>query len=212
MRKKTESKRQAILDMAAELFRESGFERASMSELCSRVGGSKATIYNYFASKEELLFEVVVQATEAEFQATHEALDPSQRDITQALQNFGERFLTLIYSPPVQAVRRLVVSEAGRSDLGRRCFEIGPARSMAEVAEFLQQAMHQGQLKQADPGIACLHLKGLLEAEWLYRFMFHTLEAPSPQEIVATVQRAVAVFMAAYGAQPARQSLPVPAS
>lgn len=204
MRKKTESKRQAILDMAAELFRESGFERASMSELCSRVGGSKATIYNYFASKEELLFEVVVQATEAEFQATHEALDPSQQDITQALENFGERFVTLIYSPAVQAVRRLVVSEAGRSDLGRRCYEIGPARSMAEVAEFLQQAMRQGQLKQADPSIACLHLKGLLEAEWLDHFMFHTFEAPKPQQIAATVQRAVAVFMAAYGAQPAR--------
>lgn len=204
MRKKTESKRQAILDMAAELFRESGFERASMSELCSRVGGSKATIYNYFASKEELLFEVVVQATEAEFQATHEALDPSQKDITQALQNFGERFLALIYSPAVQAVRRLVVSEAGRSDLGRRCYEIGPARSMAEVAEFLQQAMRQGQLKQADPRVACLHLKGLLEAEWLDRFMFHTFEAPKPQEIAATVQRALAVFMAAYGVQPAR--------
>lgn len=203
MRKKTESKRQAILDMAAELFRESGFERASMSELCSRVGGSKATLYNYFASKEELLFEVVVQATEAEFQATHEALDPSQQDITQALQNFGERFLTLIYSPAVRAVRRLVVSEAGRSDLGRRCYEIGPARSMAEVAEFLQQAMRQGQLKQADPRVACQHLKALLEAEWLDCFMFHTCEAPKPQEIAATVQRAIAVFMAAYGAQPA---------
>lgn len=204
MRKKTESKRQAILDMAAELFRESGFERASMSELCSRVGGSKATIYNYFASKEELLFEVVVQATEAEFQATHEALDSTQQDITQALQNFGERFLALLYSPPVQAVRRLVVSEAGRSDLGRRCYEIGPARSMAEVAEFLQQAMRQGQLKQAEARVACLHLKALLEAEWLDRFMFHTLEAPSLEEIAATVRRAVAVFMAAYGAQPAR--------
>jgi len=59
VRKKTETKRQAILDVAADLFRESGFERASMSELCLRVGGSKATLYNYFSSKEEVFAEVL---------------------------------------------------------------------------------------------------------------------------------------------------------
>lgn len=59
MRTKSDEKRQAILDVAAEVFREAGFERASMSEICTRVGGSKATLYNYFPSKEELFFEVM---------------------------------------------------------------------------------------------------------------------------------------------------------
>ena len=56
MRVKTEAKRQHIVDVAAQAFRELGFEGASMAEICARVGGSKATLYNYFASKEELLF------------------------------------------------------------------------------------------------------------------------------------------------------------
>ena len=50
MRVKTEEKRQAILEEAAKAFQELGFERTSMSEICARVGGSKATLYNYFAS------------------------------------------------------------------------------------------------------------------------------------------------------------------
>ena len=203
MRKKTESKRQAILDVAADLFRETGFERASMSELCLRVGGSKATLYNYFSSKEEVFAEVLMQATEEEFQATHEALDPTLDDITQALESFGRGLLTLLYSPQVQAARRLVVSEIVRSDLGRTCYEHGHARSAAEVAEFLQQAMDQGKLRQADPRIASLHLKGLLEAEWIDRFMFQMLETVDPEQIAASVKRAVAVFMAAYGPQSA---------
>ena len=93
----------------------------------------------------------------------------------------------------------MVVSEAGRSDLGRRCYELGPVRSEAATAAFLQHAMDAGRLSQADACIAALHLRGLLEAEWLDRFLFQTLEPISADEIDATVKRAVAVFMAAYG-------------
>jgi AcrR family transcriptional regulator len=199
MRQKSEARRQAILKAAAEVFQETGFERASMSEICLRVGGSKATLYSYFASKEEMFYEVMTLATEAEFQATHQALDPAIQDITQALEGFGRRLLTFLYSPQVRAVRRLVVAEAGRSDLGRRCYELGPLRSETEVSEFLQQAMDKGKLRQASPRVAGLHLKGLLEAEWLDRFLFQILDEAGPEEIAETVRQAVSVFMAAYG-------------
>nr|WP_319563666.1 TetR/AcrR family transcriptional regulator [uncultured Rhodoferax sp.] len=199
MRTKTEARRQAILAAAAQVFQETGFERATMSEICLRVGYSKRTLYNYFPTKEDLFFEVVFGATEASFQATHKALDPKFPDITQALESFGQGFLMLIYSPQLQAVRRMLVSEAGRSDLGRKCYELGPVRSETEIADYLQQAMNAGKLRQAPPRIAACHLLGLLEAEWLNRFLFQILGEVSAQEISETVKRSVAVFMAAYG-------------
>lgn len=199
MRAKTETRRQAILEAAAEVFKDMGFERTTMAAICERLGYSKATLYNYFGSKEELFSAVVFDATEAEFEATLEALDGSLADMTQALEKFGRGLLKLLYSPQVQAVRRMVVSEAGRSDLGRRCYELGPVRSEAATAAFLQHAMDAGRLRQADARIAALHLRGLLEAEWLDRFLFQTLEPISADEIDATVKRAVAAFMAAYG-------------
>lgn len=94
MRMKTEAKRQAILEAAALAFQELGFERTSMSEICARVGGSKATIYNYFASKEELFSEVMFLSTEAEFMVVHQALEASTDDVAESLQRFGERLLT----------------------------------------------------------------------------------------------------------------------
>lgn len=199
MRAKTETRRQAILEAAAEVFKDMGFERTTMAAICERLGYSKATLYNYFGSKEELFSAVVFDATEAEFEATLEALDGSLADMTQALEKFGRGLLKLLYSPQVQAVRRMVVSEAGRSDLGRRCYELGPVRSEAATAAFLQHAMDAGRLSQADARIAALHLRGLLEAEWLDRFLFQTLEPISADEIDVTVKRAVAAFMAAYG-------------
>ena len=202
MRAKTETRRQAILDAAAVVFQETGFERTTMAAICERLGYSKATLYNYFASKEELFSAVVFEATEAEFQATLEALDTTLADMTEALQKFGRGLLTLLFSPQVQAVRRMVVAEAGRSELGKQCYELGPVRNEAAAAAFLQHAMDAGRLRQADARIAALHLRGLLEAEWLDRFLFQTLEPISTEEINATVGRAVAAFMAAYGPVP----------
>lgn len=202
MKKKTEAKRQAIVDVAAEVFREVGFERASMSEICRRVGGSKATIYNYFPSKERLFFEVMHQANEAEFLAVHQQLDHASADIADALRHFGEGFLKLIYSPDIMAARRLVVSNFGDGELGRSCYELGPKRSKQEMSEFLRSAIEKGTLRPCDPLVASLHLRGLLDAELQDSFSFRIESDTSQESIRAIVERAVAVFMAAYGPTP----------
>lgn len=207
MKKKTEAKRQAILDVAAQTFRELGFERTSMSEICARVGGSKATLYNYFDSKEELFFAVMSAATEAEFEAVHSAFDLITVDITESLHRFGERFLTFLYSPQIQANRRLAFSESGRTKLGPIVYERGVMRSQNLIAEFLHQAMGLGKLRQADPYVATRHLCGLLESELLERFLLQALNEVSSEEINAVTTRAIAVFMAAYG--PANAEFPI---
>jgi AcrR family transcriptional regulator len=50
--------RQAILDAAAELFREQGYERFSLRQVAERIGYSPTTIYLYFTDKDDLLFTV----------------------------------------------------------------------------------------------------------------------------------------------------------
>ena len=64
-RVKSEAKRQAILDIAKATFIEQGYSNTSMSEIASRVGGSKATLYNYFSSKEDI-FAAVMEASAAD--------------------------------------------------------------------------------------------------------------------------------------------------
>lgn len=201
MRAKTETRRQAILAAAAQVFQETGFERTSMAQICQRVGYSKATLYSYFSSKEELFFEVISLAIEAEFQSTHNTLGTHSDDVTQALEIFGRRLLTFLYSPELLTVRRLVVSEAGRAGLGQKCFERGPQRSQTEIVAFLQQAMAAGTLRPANTRVAALQLKSLLEAEWIDRFLFQMPMEASEADIAESVHQAVAVFMSAYGPQ-----------
>ena len=198
MRTKTEEKRQAILDVAETTFGELGFERTSMSEICTRLGGSKATLYNYFPSKEALFLEVMFQASEADFHHTMQSLQSGHSDVAQTLRIFGRRLLTLLYSPNVIAVRRLLVAEGGRANIGQRCYEQGPRHSHACVGAFLKQAMAQGLLRSDSTALATRHLHALLEAELIARFLFQHEPLPSPEEITQCCDRAVDAFMRLY--------------
>ena len=98
MKSKTESKRQAILQAAADIFREVGFDRATMSDIRERIGGSKATLYNYFPSKEKLFFEVMHHAKEAELEAITGELNADADDLKRELVHFGQKFMAVLYS------------------------------------------------------------------------------------------------------------------
>lgn len=54
-----DDKRKAILDRSAALFAEMGVDRASMSAIASACGVSKALLYHYYSSKEDILFDVI---------------------------------------------------------------------------------------------------------------------------------------------------------
>jgi len=54
-----DEKRAALLATAARFFAETGYDRASMSELAKACGVSKALIYHYYESKDALLFDIL---------------------------------------------------------------------------------------------------------------------------------------------------------
>ncbi|MCU1480474.1 MAG: TetR/AcrR family transcriptional regulator [Subtercola sp.] len=59
-------RQQEILTAATELFTTKGYEKTTIEDIADEVGVLKGSLYYYFASKEELLFEVV--------SANHESL------------------------------------------------------------------------------------------------------------------------------------------
>jgi AcrR family transcriptional regulator len=198
MKTKTESKRQAILKAAAEVFREVGFERASIEEIRARIGGSKATLYNYFPSKEKLFFEVMYQAKELELGAISSALNPDADDLEQELLHFGQSLVPALYSPEAIAMRRLAIAESGNSNIGKVVFEGTTVPMEKLVSEFLRKAMKRGALRTADPKTAAMHLLSLFESELLQRALLGVLDSVSPGAARVAVRRAVAVFLSGY--------------
>ncbi len=54
-----DAKRQIILDRAARLFADEGFDRASVSRIAQACEISKANIYHYYSSKDDILFDIL---------------------------------------------------------------------------------------------------------------------------------------------------------
>lgn len=201
MKTKTEARRRLILDVAAEVFREFGFERASMAEICTRVGGSKATLYNYFPSKEELFLEVMLEGTREQFYFLHQPLEWQSSSVRQVLAGFGQRLLMLVFSPSIIAVRRLAIAESVRSDIGRNFFERTRRKGELLIAEQLDAAVAGGQLRPGNTRLMAMQWFSLLEAELVER-LFWT-EVPEPEEafIEGVVERAVDAFMRIWGVE-----------
>jgi AcrR family transcriptional regulator len=195
--KKSDIKRRAILDVAYGLFRAQGFDKTSIAEITALVGGSKATIYSHFPSKEELFVECMVAAIEDYMSSTLKHLDTSV-DPEVALCRFGTSVLNFICSPEQLEVRRLMIAEAARSGTGKLFFDkIAALRT--HVAAFLSACMESGKLRREDPTLAADHLGALLEAEFLEPLLLQVREdSPDEKEIAAAARRAVAPFLRAY--------------
>ncbi len=198
MKSKTEAKRTAILKAAGEVFRDVGFERASMSDIRARIGGSKATLYNYFPSKEKLFFEVMHHAKTHELEEIVATLNPEVDDLRQELLRFGQRFLSVLYSPEAIAVRHLAIAESRRSESGKLSFERAVLPLEKQVAEFFKKVMKRGQLRTADAKIAAIHFLSLLESELMQRALLGVLGSVKPDGINGAVRRAIEVFMFGY--------------
>lgn len=53
------TKRQLILDRAAQLFADEGFHRTSVSRVAQACEISKANVYHYYSGKDEILFDIL---------------------------------------------------------------------------------------------------------------------------------------------------------
>jgi AcrR family transcriptional regulator len=194
-----DARREAIIDVASDVFLEEGFTAASMSAIAARLGGSKGTLYNYFDSK-EALFKAYVERHCAWQQEEMFGLLSDDADIRAALTRVGQNFLTSVLSEFSLRNFRLIVAEAQRSpEVGRAFFEAGPLTGMARMAGFLEQAAKRGQLRLTDPLAAAHQFIGLCQNRMLKARLCNVMPEPTPQEVERDVVAAVETFMAAYG-------------
>ncbi len=200
MRVLTEAKHNEIVKIASQVFTEMGYEGASMAEIATRVGGSRGTLYRYFPSKERLFLEVVLSTGRRHLEPVFADLEQSAGDITVALQRYGEKFLSFVCEPESLAAQRMVIAEAGRSDIGKRFHQAGPKTGQDLLAKYLSAKMDEGILSRYDPDIAADHLVALLQAEIMPRCLLGLQGTVSRGQIRQTVKRAVRVFLAAYAA------------
>ena len=198
MRQKTEAKRQAILAAAGAVFREQGFETSSVADIAARVGGSKATIYSYFRSKEALLMEVILSAAETRSVTVFSEV-LALGDLAEGLRRVGEAHIGFISTVEAVALARLAITEGERSTLGREFYTRGPRVMIENLATFLGESIALGKLRAGDPQQMAESLKALYEAGIVERHLLGDLKGQDGIDVPAHAARAVDIFMAYYG-------------
>lgn len=200
---RADEKHQLILETAHRLFRNQGVEKTSMSEITAAVGGSKATIYKHFASKEQLLVECIMAVVERYLAGVHADLRARQHEPAVALQEFGERLLHFLYSEDTMADRRLVFTEGARAGIGRQLLA-RMGRLQEQLVTYMADCMGAGTLRPAAADLAARQFVALLEAEVLDRYLVGAFDTEMDQATANVLtERALRTFLRAYGPGPA---------
>jgi len=106
--------REKILNVALELFAKKGYHATSISQIAQKAKISKGLMYNYFASKEKLLDEIIQQGfnslAELELKAKRDANPEKQLEdfVDTVLDNlysnftYWQLYLVLLVHPDIQ--------------------------------------------------------------------------------------------------------------
>src|SRR5271167_4371151 len=102
---------EAIVDAAERLFLERGFGAVSMDELAAAAGVARRTLYNQFASKEEIFREMLLRVSRQLENAFSPGIE-TQGDVEDVLRTIARIILDLHKNPEYLGFLRMVVADS----------------------------------------------------------------------------------------------------
>ena len=191
------AKRQAIMTAAREEFFEQGYA-ASMDAIAHRAGVSKQTIYNAFATKEELFAEMVAEVS-AQIIAPLADHSPDSTP-AEVLTAFARQYLQVIEAPRSIAMIRTLTAQASQfPELIAAFYRTGPANNLAHLAAYLAEETARGRLAASDPVMAAEQFFGMLTGSKHLRNLLGIDPPATAEQQERRITAGVAAFLRAHG-------------
>lgn len=192
-------KEQQILKGAKSAFLDLGYEGASTDEIVRRAGVSKGTLYNYFPDKRTLFAAVVHMECEEQARRIF-TVDPYTENIEDALRRIARDYATLMISPFMQGILRVVVSEAERfPELARVFYESGPKLGHERLTHLLGTAVARDKLQIDDIALAAHQFIQLGRSEIFFKRLFCIETHFKKRDIMRIADSTVDAFLKIYG-------------
>lgn len=184
-----------IIDAATELFLRDGYAATSIDNILSLAGGSKATLYSYFPTKDDL-FRAVIDGIVGNRKAPELG---AHDNIRATLEAHAIQRLTVIFSGSHRALLRVIIGEQKNfPDLAREYHQRGPRRSRELLADYLSSLDGQEALIIDDAAEAADFFAGMLVHQWYGELLLLAAKPPTPAAIKQRAGRVVERFLAAY--------------
>lgn len=163
-------KRPRILAAAQEVFAEHGFDAAHMEEVARRAHVGKGTLYNYYASKEDLLVSAVIASMEEWRERIALAVNPSEDQPIRSVEE-GLRMLIVDVIPELlrsHSLRNQVWGVIARDcEARRRLFEANRdfyRERERELVTLIEAGVRAGQFRSdVDPAEMSLLLHAVFD-------------------------------------------------
>lgn len=140
------AKSAAILKAAEAIFSRKGFHSATVAEIARKAKVSEATIYDYFSSKEELLFTIPADTTLRHHEKNLEIL-PYIQGAASKLRFLIRRHLELYAENPAYGDLIMLVIKGNRNFLDTDAYQI--VRSAArKYIEVLEEGLKTGEFRE----------------------------------------------------------------
>lgn len=188
-----------ILEAAAELFLEKGFDATTIDDVAARAGASKPTVYRHFDDKETLYAAFIRHQCDLH-RCQIFSVDLTSDDVRANLTRVARHYIDLIFHPTSIAIFRVSIAQAQRfPDLGRAFYEAGPAAGARRMGQMLAGAVARGHLRIDDIDAAAFEFIELCKAEHFYKVQFGITPGIDEATRQAIAARTVDTFLRAYG-------------
>jgi len=187
--------RSAIIDAAERLFLERGFGAVSMDELAEAAGVARRTLYNQFASKEEIFREMLLRVSGQLERAFPPGIE-TQGDADQVLRLVARMILKLHENPSYLGFLRMVVADARQFPWIAEEFAAVMDPLTERLTRYLAHLIAIGVLECRNPLLAAHQFMGLLNEFSLWPWMVGRDRIPVPAEDI--VEETVQMFLQHY--------------
>jgi len=172
-------RRQKIIDTAVELFHRKGYRATSLDDLAQELGISKAALYNYVESKEELLFIIYTQALSSIFEETYRIAGMGLPAVEKLRMIVRNHLLNII----IKNVSLFFVFFTEENQLPEKYYRMVKEKKKEYdriVQGIIREGIAQGAIEDVDPRLLGYAIVGM--CNWLYKW-FHPKVPYSPEEI-----------------------------
>lgn len=172
-----------IMDAAAELFLRDGYLPTSIETVLASSGGSKATLYSYFSTKDDLFRAVIEEAVMRDVPVRLDA----RREPKSVLTQFLVQRYEIMSSPRHRALTRLMIAERDRFPaLARKFDETTERATRSSLLTFFRDLERLGTLPPHRADDAARFFTGLVTQDWLLRsLLIADAELPAAESMRA---------------------------
>jgi AcrR family transcriptional regulator len=181
--------REAIVEAAERLFLERGFGSVSMDDLADVAGVARRTLYNQFASKEEI-FREMLQRVSRQLETAFPPGIETQGDVEFVLRQIASAILNLHKQPGYLGFLRMVVADYRQFPWIAESFAAIMVPQTERFVRYLAHVTAAGMLDCGNPDLAAHQFMGILNEFTLWPWMMgqNSLSFPTEELIEETVR------------------------